>query len=394
MNTLDHMDDPVIPNDISALVRRASRGLDVAPAALPAVQQRARQRRRRRQGLVAGGAAAVMLLGALVVAQVVTGSDDSQRIITATTGSPELTGTVPQPLLLWGGTPASPNWDDEGERPDGSWLDEITPAGARHWWRSDPGREAVQGVVLPDGRRFGLSLDQGRREDEASAYSLDEIGRDGRTASSTDLVAAEPDPDASLEFSIVGTSGSEVILERRTDTVHEPTADGGYTFQVESRLVARDVDTGAERVLHESTGTTTAAAAGDRLVIAPGTDCDLQVGSLAGGGDLRTLEGGCPPGVDDLTGLADSLAVSPDGRYAAVVWRMVRLAGPGESMLAVIDLDSGALVGSADLSDRWPATKIGFTGDRQLTMAIDPDAPELPAVIGGIDVVSAPYRVG
>jgi hypothetical protein len=361
------IDDPTIPEELRTRLRRASQSQDVGPATLDQVQQRARQRRRRRRALVSAGAVSVVLVAGLAVAALA--GDRSERVVTLT--RPERTdpASAPQPLLVPGGpTGAEVVLDGLDTTAAGIRLDELTVDGTRTWWATEPGWRPRTAVVLADGRRFGLA-DGAEQSEHAGAFGLDEIDADGRTVDRRSLDAATPG-GGSTSVAILGASGTEVILQRTTTPA--PTGAAGETLVETSSIVAVDVDSGAERTVVATGGDLgVAAASADVLVRSIGTDCTLTVQPLHGTEAPRELDGSCPPGVEDgYEGMAISLATSPDGRYAAVVWTMLRPTGLPDTRLTVIDLDTGAVVQEGTRGGDEPVAQLAWTGERRVSLAV------------------------
>ncbi|MGN6695376.1 MAG: hypothetical protein ACTHN0_14465, partial [Aquihabitans sp.] len=341
---MNAIDDPTIPDDLGALLRTASADLAVSPAELGSVQRRARQRRRRRHALVASGAAVVLVLAGLVAVAAATSGDGEQRVITAT-DPPRPEGSVAQPVLvspqrLVSELPAGVDPDQAG-----GILDAVTTSGATLWWQAEDGWFPSGGFVFPDGRRFGVANNQPLRAEEPAKARIDEIGADGAVVSSR---AIQLDPPSGYRASAgaIGATGSELIVARsfRSEPDYDhPNADGGSPIYERTTFSAIDVETGAERPLLHLDSSVAAAAAGDVLVYAPGTDCTLEVSTIEGG-DHRTHDGGCNGEIEGMGGLASGIALSPDGRYAAVTWMTISTSGPGTETLTVVDLDGGGVL--------------------------------------------------
>jgi len=362
MSTLD---DPVIPDDLSDLLRTGSKHLEVSPAALRSVEHRARRRRHRRHALAASGAsgAAVLLLLASLAAVHLASRDEGQTV-TATDPDTSAVGSVPQPLLIPGGYRLPVDASDG--LVEGVDLDHLTNAGRSLWWETGKGRQPVGAAVLADGRRFGISMAGDVVRHDLTA-SLDEIGAGGQTESSRPLDTSTAD-GASVTRSLIGASGTEVVLQRTAD---RPVPDQpGTRVVTASEIVALDVDSGTERVLATDTGTGVASAAGGQLAFSGSTDCTIRVLPLDGNGADRRLAGGCPEGIHGLTGLAQRLAVSPDGRWAAVVWTMIHNEGEPNRAISIIDLDDGHLDQVLQLGPKESADALAWTGDDAVTLAI------------------------
>lgn len=393
-------DDPTIPDDLGELLRGASRAQAVTPAPLGSVQHRARQRRRRRHGVVACGAAAVVLLAGLAIAQVAT-DDGTERVETATTVPVDGRGSAAQPLLVPGGPTAAEVVGDGGSAlMAGRQLDELTSAGVQRWWTTEPGWRPSEAVVLADGRRFGIARAAGEGplvSNEESEVALDEIGPGGRTIDRR-VLAVDAPTDSTTSVTLLGASGTEVVLERTTSSNPGTGGPGdgmtGVQITSSSTVTALDVDTGEERPVTEGTGGGLAAAAGDVLVRSVGTDCTITVQPLASDDDPRELDGGCPTTSEDLDGLegmAIGLAVSPDGRYAGVLWTMIRMTGLPDVRVAIIDLGTGEIVQDGTQEDDEPVATMAWTGDRTLSLAVDEDGAPFTVGEGPVEVAAVPW---
>lgn len=382
---MNPIDDPAIPADLGELLRQASRSQAVGPAALGAVQQRARQRRRRRRTLASAGAASIVLVVGLALAAVA--DDRSEHVVTLAQPDRVDASSAPQPLLVDGGpTGAEVVADGLDTTAAGTRLDELTTQGTRLWWATEPGWRPSSAVVLADGRRFGLA-DGAERSAHAGSFALDEIDPDGRSAGGRPLADDEPS-GSSTSLSILGASGTEVILLRITQPT--PTGDVDGLLRENSSIVALDVDSGSERtIVGTAGGAGVAAASADVLVRSMGTDCTLTVQPLDGTGSARDLDGGCPEGVEaGLEGMAIDLGTSPDGRYAAVLWMMIRAAGLPDTRLAIIDLDTGTVVQEGTRGGDAPVAQLAWTGTRRVALAVAEGAAPFEMSAGPVRVDS------
>jgi hypothetical protein len=384
------IDDPTIPDDLGALLRAGSEDLDVTPAELHAVERRARQRRRRRHGMVATSAAVVLVLAGLAAVATATSGDGEQRVITAT-NPPRPEGSVAQPVLVSRQRMVSEL--PAGVDPDqaGGILDAVTTSGATLWWQAEDGWFPSGGFVFPDGRRFGVANSQTLRADEPTKARIDEIGADGASVSSRDI-SLDPPSGYRAGARAIGATGTELIVERssRSEPDYDhPSADGGFPIYEQSTFSAINVDTGAERPLLHFDSSVAAAAAGDVLVYAPGTDCTLEVSTIEGG-DHRTHDGGCNGEIEGMGGLANSIALSPDGRYAAVTWMTISTSGPGTETLTVVDLDAGGVLYSNGMTS-GSINAMAWTGARALTVSMEPEATPVDGDIAGVSIRTIVY---
>lgn len=365
---MNAIDDPVIPEDLADLLRTASRDLAVAPAALRSVERRARQRRRRRRSAAAGGAAAIVLAAGLVIALVDRPDTEGRTVLATAPPTTQATqpASVPQPLLVRRDPTASevPPGTPEDER--GGVLESVTATGSTTWWVTSGEWHPVGAYVLADGRRFGIAATMSTGLGIPPKARLDEIGARATTLSSRPL---ELDvPWGSFEASIrpIGATGNEIIVQR--DTKHpRPLANGGFEVLTDTAYSAVDVDSGAERPLFAVEGQQYAsAAAGDVLVRTPDGGCQLAASTLTGR-DARMLRGACTETAQGTGGRAYRVALSPDGRYAAVLWSGIpRTAGPSADLLDVVDLEDGSSLGTEVLTI-GSIRNLTWTGVRALT---------------------------
>lgn len=380
------VDDPTIPEELGDLLRIAAAHQEVSPAPLQAVERRVHVRRRRRRGTIGCGAAAIVLLAALATAQVT--GDDSQQVVTATEPA-AIEGSAPQPVLVPRLRLASQLPAGVDPEAAGGILDSITATDTTAWWTTEGIWYPTSASVLADGRRFGLAVTSAvaRTEDQYLGARLDRIGDDGRTASSQTVSMDVPDGEHGWIRSI-GATGNEVILQRglqKVPEVFDQEAPGGMVIEESTRFSALDVDTGAERPIADVEGSPQASAAGDVLVYGPGTDCTLAVVPLDGG-DTRTLGGTCEGQVDGLSGLVLRVAVSPDGRYAGVVWNSIHPIGDPIQTLEVIDLQAGRTVQHQNLSAQALVNAMAWTSEHGLTVAMEPQGEPITLDGGGVTV--------
>jgi hypothetical protein len=262
-------------------------------------------------------------------------------------------------------------------------LDELTPSGPRAWWTHTGDGQPTHGVVLADGRRFGLVVDEARVDGVAPGATLVELDPSGREVGSRGLALEAGERSASI--SLVGAVGDEVVLERSLEALGEPSDDGSRPILTSTTVSALDVDTGIERKLVGDEQRGLSSAAGGALVRAAGVDCTLSVQGTDGPSEPRTLVGGCAGEVEGLAGMAFAIDVSPDGRYVAVVWGTLRTTGPTEARFEVLDLRSGEVVVAADLQGGFSAP-LAWTGLREVSVAVPPEVAAGLAGLGGSTV--------
>lgn len=387
MNTID---DPVIPDDLSHLLRAGTEGLDVTPAPLGSVERRARQRRRRRHSLIAGGAAALVLLAGLAVAQVGRSEPDQQTVIA--TSPPAEPDSVPQPLLLRKAAEASglPTGPDEDR---GGTLVTVTADGATEWWSTTGEWLPAGAFELADGRRFGLATTNSTGLGLAPKARLDEIGDGGRSLSSKTIPLGVPWGSFSASIRAIGVTGNEVVLQREVSR-QEPIDDGSFKVLTTTTYAAVDVDSGTERPLGEADvkestySGPTSAAADDVMVRTAAARCELTVSRLTGR-EARTVAGGCPRQDGGAVGTVTDIAVSPDGRYAAVLSRGFQAGSPAQGF-EVIDLDDGSSV-VGDMTTEGDFQGIAWTGVHVVTIAVDPSQDPIERDEDGVTIRSVPY---
>lgn len=381
------IDDPTIPDDLSELLRSAAADQRVSPAPLHAVERRARHRRRRRRGALACSASAVVLLTALALVQT-TGHGGTEQVVTAT-APPASGGSVAQPVLV----PRIRATSDlpEGVDPEapGGILDSITASGGETWWATDGIWYPSSASVLADGRRFGIAatIAAARTDDRYLGARLDRIGPDGATSSSRTIPMEVPDGQHGWIRSI-GATGTTLIVQRgiqKAPEIFDQDAPGGMAIEESTSFSALDVDTGAERPIADVEGSPLAAAAGDVLAYGLGTGCAIVVVPLDGG-DPRTIEGTCDGPVEGLEGQALRLAVSPDGRYAAVIWNTVQLTGDPIEALEIIDLRRSRVVHHQALGAETRISGLAWTAEHGLTVAMEPRGEPITIDGGGVTV--------
>jgi hypothetical protein len=383
-------DDPVIPDDLRDLLRSGSADLPVAPAEIRTVERRARQRRHRRRSLLAGGAAVVVLLAGAAVAQVGRAEPEHQTVIATNPPTPAA-DSVPQPLLLRG-TPegtalvAGASW-----KPGGTLLS-VTSSGSTVWWRTSGEWYPVGAYELADGRRFGVATTESTGLGIPPKARLEQIGTDGSPLGSRAIPLAMPDGAFSASIRSIGVTGDEVILQRNVSR-QVPIDPVSFKVATTTSYAALDVDSGAERPLFDTDEAayafTPATAAADVVVQAPDTRCELVVSTLDGD-DPRTVPGACRKQPEGLSGYAQPVAVSPDGRYVAVVWSGIDKAARSTALLDVIDLDDGTPIVSKVLPPDG-VQGLAWTGTRHVTIALDQGQPAIEIDEDGVTVRSVPW---
>jgi hypothetical protein len=268
-------------------------------------------------------------------------------------------------------------------------LREVSASGAPLWWRAPSGWQAIEGVVLADGRRFGVAV--GQPGTDQDGYRLSEIGPDGEAVHTVGLPIDVPDGWQARGNRLIGATGTEVIVAQETESKPPESPTTEYAIHTSTKVLALDVDSGATRVLVDGEPSGPSSAADDVLARSNGTDCTLLLQRLHGGGAARTVQGGCPPGIDGLQGMAMALAVSPDGRYVAAVWNEIRPAAQAGSELIVIDATDGTVVYRAAGDPEHLVRDLAWTADATLTAAIDvgstpPPPGDGPVRVGAIEV--------
>lgn len=371
-------DDPASSDDVEALLRRATSGLDISPAPLRTVERRARQRRHRRHGVLAAGATVLVLLAGVAVVDL-TGDDGSEHVVSATQPEPQAGASAPQPLLVPGGPSLRVIEGNAEPTQVRRRLDELTPSGPTRWWTAEPEWLQVGGVELADGRRFGLA-NRFADGEPFGQYVLDEIGPEHTSVGSVPITVDAPGA-WNVELGIVGAVGSDVVFVQTStftpELANDPQTPASTPRSTAQTVFTYDVDTGARRTVSEDGGGGLASSAGGILARSIGADCTITVQPLSETGEPRELHGGCPAGFEGLAGLAIELEVSPDGRYVAVLWSMIRPTGLPDSRLDVLDAQTGTRVYEVE-TEEWPVASLAWTGERTLTAAVDPGTASAP----------------
>ncbi len=126
------------------------------------------------------------------------------------------------------------------------------------------------------------------------------------------------------------------------------------------------------------------------MVEAPGTDCTIEVTTLANA-DRRTLDGGCGGTVPGLAGLATQVRLTPDGRYLAATWNTISTSGPGSEVLTIVDLGTGTVLLTRPLAANGVTQGLAWTGERDLTVALRPDVDPVRWTGSGLSIRSIPW---
>jgi hypothetical protein len=356
MNLTEH--DPTIPDDLGAALRRAA--AHVPPADLhpsgPVV--RLQRRRRRRRTLAAGSAAAAVLVAALAVQQL-RDHDDVTTGDPAESGS-ETGGSGPEGTPGATGFPAPVMAPAVGNelQPDGSFV--ALPI-------AQPDDQILDAVRLSDGRLVTLVRRETGTQGAPAAGPEPAASMLAVWDAEGDLVEEQDVGRGNELVMLAGEHEGKVVLQRAPQALNQAIAGPGLTLSAVDPSTLQETDLGEVDAWPGS-----AQIVGDQMLVA-GTDgvttgvdaqlCPLWVVDLQ---DLTSRRvPGAPP---DCVGI-NGLALSPDGRRAAIVVAQLNAADSTNSVwLHVVDLASGDIVTSQILHDER-----GICSTRTESLCLRPD---------------------